>query len=112
MGRRCFGLLVALALLVAPGVAIAAAQHGAADGHVAARVTLVDHHTSVVHVVVRPSSGRERRSPHDPASTLAVLAGGTGIVPGVARAALASSLKSTPGDVRSSSRPRAPPAAV
>jgi len=116
MGRRglrpLVGLLAALALLVVPGAATAAAQHAGADGHDPARVTAVDRHATVAHVVARVSSGRERRSPHHSSSSHAILGGAAGVAPGVARTDLVTTATSAPGDLPSSSRPRAPPAVV
>jgi hypothetical protein len=112
MRRRCLGLLAALALLVAPGAAAAIARSTASDGHATARVTVADHHAFVAHVVVRPSSGRERRAPHHSASSLAVLGTGWGTSPGVAAADVAAPLPSTAADHAPSARPRAPPAVV
>jgi hypothetical protein len=111
MGRRCLGLLAALALLVAPGVALANAPLTASEAHPAAHVT-ADQHRVLAHVAGQPSSGRERRSEHPSGSTVAILGRASAITPGTARLQLAAARAATAGERSSSSRPRAPPAVV
>jgi hypothetical protein len=111
MGRRCLGLLAALALLVAPGVALASAPLTTSETHSAAHVT-VDQHRVLAHVAARPSSGREQRSQHQSGSTVAILGRASAITPGAARLQLAASRVDAAGERPSSSRPRAPPAVV
>jgi hypothetical protein len=111
MGRRCLGLLAALALLVAPGVALASTPLVASARHSAAHAT-ADQHRVLAHVAARPSSGRERRSDHQSVSTGAILGRASSITPGAARLQLAAARAATAGERSSSSRPRAPPAVV
>jgi hypothetical protein len=112
MGRRCLGLLAALALLVVPSTASAAAAHAQTDDHAPARVTVADRHTNAAHVVARPSSGRDRRSPHHSSSSSAVLGAGADVALRASRADVLSATTSATHDLPSSSRPRAPPAVV
>jgi hypothetical protein len=112
MGRRTVaGLLTTLALLVAPASAGAVASPPPVEGHSAARVTVVDHHAPLVHAAAS-STKQERRSAHHTSWSPAFVGGTVGVAPAATRARLETSGASFVTDLRSSARPRAPPAVV
>ena len=113
MRRRIgLGLLVALAVLVAPAAASVTAEHRGTDAHSASKVTVSDRHATVVHVVAPRHGGRERRAPQHPGSSLAVFGGAVGLAPADTWARLDIPHTAPTDAFRASSRPRAPPAVV
>jgi hypothetical protein len=109
MGRRRLGLLVALALFLAPAAAFVA-QQSKADGHAAASVVATGRHATTVQALRSPAP-RERRSPHSPLP-FAVFASDSGTTRSVAPAGLPFADSSTRAGARWSASPRAPPTVV
>jgi hypothetical protein len=110
--RVALALFAALALLAVPTAAGAQAHATATGGHHATGFALAHGHAGVVHVVVAPRRGHERRAPDQSGSSLAVVGGSVDLAPACARAHLSSAASSPAGELQSSRRPRAPPAVV
>lgn len=109
--RVALALFAALALLAVPTATGAQTRADVTGAHPAAGLAL-HRHAAVVHVVAAGRRGHERRAPDQSGSSLAVLGGSIDVAPAFAWAQLSSTESSATGELRSSSRPRAPPAAV
>jgi hypothetical protein len=110
--RRGLGLLVALALLVAPAAATVAASPSGAAGRSTIRITAHERHAAVVHAVTASSRGRDRRGPHHPTSSVALFAAMAGVAPAATWSGADASATSSARSLSRSARPRAPPAVV
>jgi hypothetical protein len=111
MGRRAFGLVVTLALLVVAPCAASAHPGGGSNGDRAGAPASLVHHATLAHAPAVTGSARHRRIPHS-GSSYAVVGPVAGVAPTEARVAavavVAASSVLTPRPARS----RAPPTVV